>query len=277
MSRTSLFVTAFAFAGSLGFVATASAGMRDEVAPVRGVRTASVAPLPEVGLIDLDLDLGLDLELGHCFDIDVALGAVCGVVADVDANIACNPLSVEAACYAELGKDCGLEEFIACTAELTAQCKAELAAGGALFCDGVFVGADICLGGLLDLNLGIDLDVDACLDVDLDADLDLDGLLGLIDIGLGICLDVTLDANVSCDIAVGDLCIDLVVPDAVEQPCLDILGENCSNHEFAACQTELLKNMESDCDLGGAAICDADIYVGADICLGIDLGIDIGL
>lgn len=277
MSRTSLFVTAFAFVGSLGFVTTASAGMRDEVAPVRGERSAMVAPQTEEGLIDLDLDLGLDLELGHCFNVDVDLGAVCGVVADVDANIACNPLSVEAACYAELGKDCGLEAFIACTAEVTAQCKAELEAGGALFCDGAFIGADICLGGLLDLDLGIDLDVDACLDVDLDADLDLDGLLGLVDIGLGICLDVTLDANVSCDISVGDACKQACVPDAVEQPCLDILGENCTNHEFAACQTELLKNMESDCDLGGAVLCDADIYVGADICLGLDVGIDIGL
>ncbi|MBZ5714650.1 hypothetical protein [Nannocystis pusilla] len=208
--------------------------------------------------IDVDIDLGLDLDLGDCFDIDVGLGADCALVTDVDAALYCNPLSVEAACIAELGLDCGLDAFIACVADMTAHCEAEIEAGGALFCDGVFVGADVCLGGL-GLGLDIDLDLDACFDVDLDVDVDLD-------LDIDICLDLGLGVDVDCEVALGAECMAACSPVAVEAACLLELGEDCSFHEFASCQADLIAHCEAACHLGGALFCDGDIYAGFGFC-----------
>lgn len=208
--------------------------------------------------IELDLGGDLDLDLGSCFDIDVELGAACALVADVDADLYCDPLSVEAACVAELGVDCGVEAFAACVVDMTAHCAAEIEAGGALFCDGLFVGADICLGGLI----GVELDADACFDVDLDLDVDVD-----LDLDLDACLDVELDADVACGVEVDAACAAKCSPAAVEAACVAELGLDCELHAFAACQVELIADCVAQCELGGAVFCDGDIYVGADICL----------
>lgn len=256
MSRTiiSSFVSIFAFAATAVAVTPAQAHGECQFGCGGG------------GGLDLDLDLGidlgLDLDLGQCFDIDLELGAACGIVADVDAELYCNPLSVEAACYAELGVDCGLDAFAACVAEVTAHCQAEIEAGGALFCDGVFIGAETCLWGLLDDD--IDLDVDACFDVDLgvDVDIDID-----IDLDLNPCIDLDLDADVECGVAVGLECVAQCTPLAVEAACIAKLGEDCELHDFAACQVELIGECVAACDLDGALFCGAGIFAGLDICL----------
>jgi hypothetical protein len=204
--------------------------------------------------LDLDGDLDLDLDLGTCFDLDLGLGAACALVADVDADLYCDPLSVEAACIAELGVDCGVEAFAACVVDMTAHCAAEIEAGGALFCDGLFVGADGCFGGLL----GALLDIDACFDVDLDVDVDLD---------LGVCHDVELDADVECGVEVDAACAAKCTPAAVEAACVAELGLDCDLHAFAACQVELIADCVVACELDGAAFCDGEIYVGAGSCI----------
>lgn len=204
--------------------------------------------------IELDLDGDLDLDLGTCFDVAVELGAACALVADVDADLYCDPLTVEAACVAELGVDCGVEAFAACVVAMTAHCAAEIEAGGALFCDGLFVGADACLGGLV----GVELDADACFDVELEVDVDLD---------LDVCLDVELDADVACAVEVDAACAAKCTPAAVEAACVAEIGLDGDLHAFAACQVELIADCLAACELGGAAFCGGEIYVGAGACL----------
>ena len=208
-------------------------------------------------------DVDLDVELGDCFGVDIEVGASCGVVVGVDALLECNPLSVEAACIAELGEDCGIDAFLACTAELTAHCEAELNAGGALFCDGVFVGADTCLGGI---DVDVDVDVDACVDVDLDADLDLD-------LDLDVCLDLNLGLNLGCKVAVDAACHAKCDPIAVEAKCEAELGDDCELHEYAACEAEVIAQCHADCEADGAVFCKGGVYVGADLCLDLGLGL----
>jgi hypothetical protein len=222
--------------------------------------------------IDLggDIDLDVDVDLGDCLGVDVELGANCVVLAGVDALVECNPLSVEAACLAELGVDCGLEAFVACTAELTAHCQAEVLAGGALFCDGAFIGADICLGGL---DVDVNVDADACVDIDLGGDVDLD-----IDLDADICLDLDLDVSLDCEVEVDAACHAKCDPIAVEAACYAELGADCEDlHAFAACQADVIANCHAQCDLDGALFCDGDIYAGADICIDVGLGICLGL
>ncbi|WAS92461.1 hypothetical protein [Nannocystis punicea] len=256
MSRiiSSLFV-AFSFAAAAGY------SVSTPVAEAHGCETGCGGGWGGLGIdldLDLDIDVGLDIDLGTCFDIDVGLGADCAIVADVDAELYCNPLSVEAACIAELGLDCGLDAFLGCVADMTAHCEAEIEAGGALFCDGVFLGADACLGGLGGLlGIDIDLDIDACFDVDLGVDVDLD---------VDICLDVGLGVDVDCDVALGVECLAKCDPVAVEAACLVELGDDCSLHEMAACQAGLIAHCEAACNLGGALFCDGDIYAGFFFC-----------
>jgi len=68
-------------------------------------------------------------------------------------------LSVEAACVAELGRDSGVEALAGCAAKLAAHCAAEVQAGGALFFDGDFIGADTCLG---QIDVDVEIDAEAC-------------------------------------------------------------------------------------------------------------------
>ena len=58
---------------------------------------------------------------GTCHHLDIDVGAACGVITDLDLELVCDPLSVHAACIADLGIDCGLEAFAACVAEVTAE------------------------------------------------------------------------------------------------------------------------------------------------------------
>ena len=208
-------------------------------------------------------DVDIDVELGDCFGVDIEVGAACGVLVGVDALLECDPLSVEAACIAELGEDCGIEAFAACTAQLTAHCEAEVKAGGALFCDGVFVGADTCLGGI---DVDVDVDVDACVDVDLDADLDLD-------LDLDVCLDLNLGLNLGCKVAVDAACHAKCDPIAVEAKCEAELGDDCELHEYAACEAEVIAQCHADCEADGAVFCKGGVYVGADLCLDLGLGL----
>ncbi len=97
--------------------------------------------------------------LGDCLGVDIAVGASCGVLAGVGAALECDARSVEAACLAELGGGRSSETLAACTAELTAHCVAEVDAGGALFCDGHFVGAGSCLAGI---DVDVKIDAEAC-------------------------------------------------------------------------------------------------------------------
>jgi hypothetical protein len=215
---------------------------------------------------DDDNDGGIDIDIGDCLGVDIDVGASCGVVAGLDFWAECNPLAVEAACIAELGEDCGIEAFAACTAELVAHCQAELEAGGALFCDGVFVGADVCLGGI-DVDVDIDLEGDTCIlgeDIDVDLDVDLD-----------LCLDLDLGLNLDCAVEVGAECLAACDPIAVEAKCYAELGYDCSLEAFAACQVEAIAECCADCELGGALFCDGGVYVGADICLGLDIDLDL--
>ncbi|MBL9105814.1 MAG: hypothetical protein JNL82_33140, partial [Myxococcales bacterium] len=182
---------------------------------------------------------GIDIDLGDCLGVDIEAGASCGVVAGLDFWAECNPLAVEAACVAELGEDCGVEAFAACTAELVAHCQAELEAGGALFCDGMFVGADVCIDGI-DVDVDVDLEGDSCVDgeeVDLDLDLDLD-----------VCLDLDLDLNLDCEVEVDAECHASCDPIAVEAKCYAELGHDCSLEAFAACQAEVMAQCHADCD-----------------------------
>lgn len=220
------------------------------------------------GIIGDDDDDGeggidIDLELGDCLGVDIEVGAKCGIVAGVDALLECDPLSVEAACIAELGLDCGLEAFAACTAELTAHCKAEVEAGGALFCDGHFIGGDNCLGGI---DVDVDIDGDACVDVDLGGDIELD-------LDLGLCLDLDLDLNLDCEVYVDAECHAKCDPIAVQAECEAELGLDCELHEYAACQAEVMADCHAKCDVDGALFCDGYIYAGADICLGLGIGL----
>jgi hypothetical protein len=243
-------LTIFAFAATVGAVTPANALLGGCLLGCGG---------GGLGIdIGLDLDLDLDLDLGACFDIDLDLGAACTVVAGVDASLYCDPLSVEAVCAAELGLNPDIEVWAACLAQVTAHCEAEIEAGGALFCDGLFVGADICLGGLL----GIDLDVDAALDVDLGLDVDLD-----LDLGVDACFDVDLDVGVDCEVALGLECIAKCDPLAVQAACLVELGLDADLHAFAACEAALIAHCYAACELDGALFCDGDIYVGAGSCL----------
>lgn len=206
---------------------------------------------------DIDIGLDLDLDLGMCFDLGLRFGADCAVVAGVDASLYCDPLSVEAVCVAEVGLDADLEVFADCLAQVTAHCKAEVEAGGALFCEGEFVGADTCLLGLI----GVDLDLDACFDVDLGADVDLG-----IDLGVDACFDVGLDVAVGCEVELGLGCLAKCDPLAVELACLAELGVDADLHAFAACEASLVAHCLAACTLGGALFCDGDIYVGAASC-----------
>ena len=214
----------------------------------------------------IDIDIGIpdwDDEEDECFGVDIDVGADCGILAGLDLFAECDPLAVEAACIAELGVDCGVEAFAACTASLVAQCQAELEAGGALFCDGHFIGGDSCLG---DIDVDVNIDVDACVDLDVDVDVDLD---------LDLCLDVDLDLDLDCGLEVGAECYAACDPIAVEAWCYAELGYDCELDAFAACQAQVLAQCWADCDVEGALFCDGGVYVGADICLDLDL--DIGL
>ena len=219
----------------------------------------------------IDIDIGIGGEPDECFGIDIDVGADCGILAGLDFFAECDPLAVEAACIAELGVDCGVEAFAACTASLVAQCQADLEAGGAIFCDGQFVGGDLCWGGI---DVDVDVDLDGCLDLDVDVDVDVD---------LDLCLNVDLDLNLDCAVEVGAECYAACDPLAVEAWCyaeVESCGdydENCDLGAFAACQAEVIAKCQADCDLEGALFCDGGVYVGADICLDLGLDLDIGL
>ena len=213
---------------------------------------------------------GVEVALGDCFGVDIEKHADCGILVGVDAMLECNPLSVEAACVAELGANCGLAAFAACTAALTAHCEAELLAGGALFCEGHFIGADACLGGI---DVDIDLDADECVDVDLGGDVDLDDF----DVDLGLCLDLDLGLGVDCYIAQDAGCHAKCDPIAAEAYCGARISDDDEIHAYAACQAEVVAHCHEQCDDDGAVFCDGDIYAGADLCLGVGLGIGIGL
>ena len=218
--------------------------------------------------IDLepDIDIEVDIDLGNCFNVDIDVGASCGIIAGVEAALECNPLSVEAACIAELGADCELDAFVDCTAELVAKCTAEVEVDGALFCDGLYVGADFCLG---DLDVDVDIDVDAAVEVDLGADVDLD-----LDLEVGACLDLDIDLGLGCYAEFGAECYAACDPLSVEAACIAELGADCDDlHLFAACQAEVLAHCYAECEAGGALFCDGGVFAGADVCLDVDLGI----
>lgn len=190
-------------------------------------------------------------------DIDVS----CGLVLGLDFWLECNPLAVEAACYAKLGEDCGLQAFLDCEVELVAECQAALEADGAVFCDGHFKGDAGCWD---DIDEDHDNEGgDSCEgEEDLDVDLDLD-----------LCLDLDLDLNLDCEVEVDAECYAACDPIAVEAWCYAELGDDCSNHEFAQCQAEVLAQCQADCEAGGAVFCDGSVYAGAELCLGIDIGL----
>jgi len=258
MSSTILLLSTLAFAAPTTMIAQPSGGGVEHGCGVCGLLGGIF------GDDDDDDDGGIDIDLGDCLGVDIDVGASCGIVAGLDFWAECNPLAVEAACIAELGADCGVEAFAACTAQLVAHCQAELEAGGALFCDGVFIGADVCLGGI-DVDVDVDLEGDMCIlgeDIDLDIDLDL-------------CLDLDLGLNLDCSLEVGAQCLAACDPIAVEAKCYAELGYDCSLEAFAACQVEAIAQCCADCEAGGALFCDGGVYVGAEICLGLD--IDLGL
>jgi len=195
-----------------------------------------------------------------CHGLDLEGGLTCGLVVGLDFWAECNPLAVEAACYAELGVDCSVEAFAECTASLVAECQAALEADGAVFCDGEFKGHAGCLG---ELEGDYDHDDEGCIDgeeVDIDLDLDL-------------CLDIDLDLNLDCAVEVGAECYAACDPISVEAWCYAELGDDCTPHAFAACEAEVLAQCWADCEVDGALFCDGGLYVGADVCLGIDIGI----
>jgi hypothetical protein len=221
------------------------------------------------GGIEIGIDIGgggddddggvdVDVDLGDCLDVDIEAGASCGILAGLDFYAECDPLSVEAACIAELGADCGLEAFAACTAELTAHCQAELEADGALFCDGHFIGGGGCLD---EIDVDVDIDLLECVDLDVDVDVDVD---------LDLCLNLELDL----DVEVGAECLVACDPIAVEAWCYAELGDDCSLDEFAACQAEVIAECQAGCEAEGSVFCDGGVYAGLDLCL--DLGIEIG-
>lgn len=111
------------------------------------------------GLLGGLLDGEVHVALGGCLGVDIEVGASCGVLTGAGAVRECDPLTTEAACVAELGPGSGVEAFAACTAKLTAHCAAEVQAGGALFCDGDFIGAATCLG---QLDVDVEIDAEAC-------------------------------------------------------------------------------------------------------------------
>lgn len=208
----------------------------------------------------------VEVKLGDCLGVDIAVKAECGVLAGAKAALECNPLSVEAACIAELGVDCGVEAFAACTAELTAHCEAEALAGGALFCDGNFIGADTCLGNI---DVDVKIDAEGCVDVDLGDDVDLE-----IDLEASVCLDLSLDLGAECYISLGAECHAKCDPIAVEAACeAEFDGDDDELHAFAACQAGLLAQCHANCDANGSLFCDGTIYAGADLCLDVGLGI----
>ncbi|MEZ4452954.1 MAG: hypothetical protein R3B09_26075 [Nannocystaceae bacterium] len=204
----------------------------------------------------------------ECFDVDIDVGATCGIVVDLDASLVCDPLSVEAACLAKLGVDADdegidVDAFVACTAELVAACEADVEAGGALFCDGHYIGGDLCLGGI---DVDIDLDADACLDLDIDVDVD-----------LGLCLDLNLNLDLNCTVEAGVGCAAKCDPISVKAFCIAELGEDCGVDALAACLVEAEAQCVAQCEADGALFCDGGIYAGADLCLDLDVGVCIGL
>ena len=217
------------------------------------------------GLFDLDVDV----ELGDCLGVEIDVGAKCGVLAGAGAALECDPLSVEAACIAELGVDCDALAFAACTAELTAHCEAEVQAGGALFCDGNFLGADTCLG---EIDVDVDIDAEACVDVDLGGDVDVE-----FDIDSDICLDLDLGLGAQCYISLGAACHAKCDPIAVEAACEGELdGSKDELHAFAACQAAVIAQCHANCDADGSLFCEGTIYAGVDLCLDVGLGIGVG-
>lgn len=210
---------------------------------------------------------GVKVAPGDCLGVDIAAGASCGVLTGAAALLECDPLSVEAACLAELGADSGVDAFVGCTAALTAHCQAEVNAGGALFCDGLFVGADTCLGAI---EVDVEIDAEACVEVELAEDAELNT-----DVAADLCLELELAAD--CSFSAGAVCHAKCEPAAVEAACEGELdGRAGELHAYAACQAERMAQCHTNCDAAGSLFCGGDVYAGAELCLDIGLGIGIG-
>ncbi|MDC0721441.1 hypothetical protein [Nannocystis bainbridge] len=241
MSRTiSHLFTVFAFSAAASMATPAHA-------------LIDLCPLLGIGCGEDDGDDDIDLGLGECFDIDLDLGADCIVIDDLD-ELVCDPVSVAEACLVQLGPGPDIHDFADCLGDMVALCEAEIEDGGALFCDGLFVGADACLLGLIDLD--IDIDIDLFPDVDLVPDLEFDE-----------CTDLGFDLETDCEVQEGLDCLAQCDPIAVEPACSVQLDFNDDLHLFAFCAAELMSDCLEACVTGGALFCDGDIYVGPSSCL----------
>ncbi|MEZ4450825.1 MAG: hypothetical protein R3B09_15195 [Nannocystaceae bacterium] len=184
-----------------------------------------------------------------CHDTDVRPDSVCNILSGAAAASACSPLSVERACFSSLEGDDDLYTVATCTGDLVTQCTSEVMNGGALFCDGYYVGAPICANDL---------------DVDLDDEV---APTPTPDVDPGACLAPELTAELSCSVASGMSCALLCEPSATEIWCIQALGEDADWHSFTSCQTSLLDSCAAGCEGDGAVFCDGWIYGGDPACL----------
>lgn len=186
-----------------------------------------------------------------CHDVGVGPDSICTVLSGAAAADSCTPLSVERACFAGLEWDDDLSTVATCTSDLVAECEAEVTGGGALFCDGYYVGAPICAN-----DLDVPLQDEAA-------------PIPTTDVDPGACMSPELSAELSCSVASGMSCALLCEPAATEVWCLAALGEDADWHAFTGCQSALLDECAAGCEGEGAVFCDGWIFGGESTCLGL--------
>lgn len=174
----------------------------------------------------------------------------CNVFAGADAASACSPTSVADACAASLDAADDIYSFASCTSEMVAQCEAEVADGGALFCDGIYVGSPICAAGIeAEIDLDLAYEAPSAPELRLDA-----------------CIAPEVSGALACDLTTGTACTMQCDALATEVWCLAALGEEADWQAFSSCQSELMASCARSCEGDGALFCDGWIYGGASSC-----------
>jgi hypothetical protein len=90
------------------------------------------------------------------------------------------------------------------------------------------------------------------------------------EIDLDFCVELNLDIDVSCVIKVADDCEDNCNARSVTPACLQKLGPRAGDRALADCQADYQAICVSQCEGDGGGFC-GDIWVGADICIDLDL------
>ena len=180
----------------------------------------------------------------NCYDVPIDPKQACTVLTGAEGASACSPVSVGPACFASLDAGDDIYSVASCTSELVAQCEADVASGGALFCGGHYVGTPICA---------------ADLEVDIDQELAYAPPAGP-DLGLAECLSPQVSQSLACERTSGAECSLQCDPLATEVWCLAALGEAAEWSDFTACQGSLMDRCAASCAGEGAVFCDGWIF-----------------